>query len=442
MTTSDPSGGQCPAHQSPEYRAAVGEHGATAQQPQQPIEQPPPELPLPIHGPEFSANPRATYERLRAQGPIAPVEIAPGVYGYLTTTYRSALYLLRNTPNRFAKNPRHWQALRDGHVPPDSPAALMMGPRDNALWMDGPAHARHRRAITGSLDKVDTHALAATVTRIADQLIDSFAADGEIDLVSRYADPLPMLTLIDLFGCPEELGHRLVVAIGMLFDTDADGAQANAEIAASCMALTDLKRRDPGPDVTSWLLAHEACLDDEEMVQTILLVIGAATTPSSNLIMNGVLRMITDARFAGNVHDGVQPVSDALDEVLWNDPPVSNYSPLYALGYQTYEGITIHPGYPVLVSFAAANSDPALGLHAGSRAGNRGHLAFSAGVHACPSPDLARIISETAIERVLDRLQPLTFAGDLIRRPGTYHSGLTELLVRYQPSSPLAASER
>ncbi|NJQ07417.1 cytochrome P450 [Streptomyces lonarensis] len=430
--TTDPSGGQCPAHRSVNDTAG---HAATATQ------EPPPDHPLPIFGTEFSANPRATYERLRAQGPIAPVEISPGVYGYLTTTYRSALYLLRNTPNRFAKNPRHWQALREGHVPADSPAAMMMGPRDNALWMDGPAHARHRRAITGSLEKVDTHALADTVTAIADQLIDTFCADGRADLVPRYADPLPMMTLIKLFGCPDELGHRIVQAIGQLFD-GTDAAQASANVHASNLELVYLKRREPADDVTSWLLQHEAGLDDEEMIQTILLVIGAATTPSSNLIMNGLLRMITDSRFAGNVHDGVQPVSDAVDEVLWNDPPMANYSPLYALGYQTYEGITIHPGYPVLVSFAAANSDPALGMAPGSRAGNRGHLAFSAGVHACPAPDLARIITETAIERILDRLQPLTFAGDISRRPGTYHSGLTELLVHFQPTSPLASSER
>ncbi len=53
---------------------------------------------LPIHGAEFSADPRATYAQLRAQGPIAPCELDRGVYAYITTTYRSALYLLRNTP--------------------------------------------------------------------------------------------------------------------------------------------------------------------------------------------------------------------------------------------------------------------------------------------------------------------------------------------------------
>ena len=415
MTAPRRADGRCPAH---------------ASTPQQPVR------PLPIYGPAFSADPQATYTRLRRQGPIAPVEIAPGVWGYLTTTYRSALHLLRNTPSRFAKNPGHWQALATGRVPADSPALMMMRPRDNALWMDGHEHTRLRHAITSGLARVDTHALAATVKAIADQLIDAFAPTGSGDLVAQYADPLPMLTMTQVFGSPPDIGQRIVVAIATLFDTEQDSVAANSDLEAACLALTRQKRRRPGPDVVSWLI--EAGLGDEEMVQTTLLVIGAATTPSSNLIMNGLRRTITDSRFAGTVHDGVHPVSAALDEVLWDDPPVSNYSPLYALGHQTYQGIVLPPGYPILVSFAAANSDPALTREPGSRAGNRGHLAFSAGVHGCPAPDLARIIAETAIERALDRLPYLTLATDQPqRRPGTFHSGLTALPVRFQPAAPI-----
>ncbi|MFJ8691964.1 cytochrome P450 family protein [Streptomyces roseolilacinus] len=420
--TSHPSPGvqQCPAH-------------APA---------PPPTGPLPIHGPAFSADPHATYRRLREQGPIAPVEISPGVYGYLTVTYRAALHLLLNTPARFAKNPtEHWEALRLGQVPADSPARMMMQPRDNALWKDGEEHARLRRAITSALGRVDTFALAASVARIADGLVDSFAGTGHADLVAQYADPLPMLTMTSMFGCPPELGKRIVIAVTRLFDTDSDALQANTELEAACLELTRLKRARPGRDVTSDLIAAE--LSDAEMIQTIVLLIGAGSTPSSNLIMNALRLIISDPRFAGSVHAGVKPLADALDEVLWDIPPVSNYSPLYAIGEQTYEGVRLQTGYPILVSFAAANGDPA--LTPGARAGNRGHLAFSAGVHACPAPDLARIISETALERAVDRLAGLELAvapRELAPRPGTFHAGLTALPVRFQPDNRLAPTKR
>ncbi|MFD8882132.1 cytochrome P450 [Streptomyces erythrochromogenes] len=422
MTTHPTSGtGQCPAH----------------------TPTPPPAGPLPIYGPAFNANPHATYQQLRDQAPIMPVEISPGVYGYLAVTYRAALYLLQNTPARFGKDPRRWEALRRGQVPADSPALMMMQPRDNALWKDGAEHARLRHAITSSLARVDTHALAATVRQIADQLLSAFAADGHADLVAQYADPLPMLTMIEMFGCPPDLGRRIVVAVTRLFDADADGVQANAELEAACLELTRLKRAQPGRDVTTHLIA--AGLSDAEMVQTILLVIGAGSTPSSNLIMNSLRLIITDHRFAGTVHTGVKPLSDALDEVLWHIPPVSNYSPLYAIGEQSYEGLYLQEGFPILVSFAAANGDPALPYAAGARAGNRGHLAYSAGVHMCPAPDLARIIAETALECAVDRLGGLTLAvdpGELTARPATFHAGLTALPVRFQSDTHLPTTRR
>lgn len=397
---------------------------------------------LPIHGPEFSADPHATYERLRAAGPIVPVEIDHGMYGYLTTTYRAALHLLRNTPDKFAKDPRHWTALRTGQIPPGTPAVSMMQPRDNALWMDGLPHARLRKSITDTLDLVDTHALVATVSRIADGLIDAMAGRAEADLVAEYADPLPMQVLIELFGCPPDLGRRIVVAIGRLFDAGADAADASAEVASACLELTRLKRAAPASDATSWLLAHPAELTDVEMIQQILLVVGAATTPSSNLIANALLLMIDDPRFSGSVYEGVHSVGEAMDEVLWEDPPLANYSPLYARKPETYEGVRLEPGVPILVSFAAANADPALNGASRRRAGNRAHLAYSAGVHGCPAPDLAGVITETAVERVLDRLPDLRLAcdrEDLVRRPGTFHSGWTALPVLHAPVDPSAA---
>jgi len=112
---------------------------------------------------------------------------------------------------------------------------------------------------------------------------------------------------------------------------------------------------------------------------------------------------------------------------------------LYLREEHIYEGIRLLPGVPILVSFAAANSDPALAAGADRRAGNRAHLAFSAGIRACPAPDLARVISETAIERVLDRLPDLALncsPSQLVRRPGTFHSGWTHLPVTFPRTEP------
>ncbi|MDH6604528.1 cytochrome P450 [Streptomyces sp. SAI-208] len=401
---------------------------------------PTPTGPLKIFGPAFSANPHAVYEQLRTQAPVAPVEFDHHQWGYLAVTFRAAMYLLRNNPKLFSKDPHHWEALRRGEVPPTSPALMMMGPRDNALWKDGDEHLRLRRALTSALGTVDTHQLARTVTEIADHLIDRFASIGTADLVAQYCDVLPTLTVNAMYQAPPEISKEIIDTVTRLFLAGPDAAEANAALELACLELTRYKRSHPGRDVVSSLIATG--LNDAEMVPTLILLFGAAGPPPAKLIASGLLRILTDDRFAGDVHTGVHPVANALDDVLWQDPPVPNYCPLYARGVQIVEGVHIQPGIPILISFAAANTDPALtlGLPPGARTGNRGHLAFSAGAHACAAPGLARVICETAVERALDRLPGLALTIPPDHVPpmpgGTFIAGPAALPVRFQRDAP------
>ncbi|MFJ9901146.1 cytochrome P450 [Streptomyces sp. NPDC091280] len=396
--------------------------------------------PLPIFGPSFSADPHATYARLRAQGPVVPVEISPGVYGYLAVTHEAVSYLLRNNPALFAKDPAHWAALQQGQVPAGSPALMMMGPRDNCLWKDGAEHTRLRSAITHALDQVDTFALAESVARIADQLLDSFASVGRAELMAQYAGPLPMLTVIGMFDCPPALGERIVAAVTRLFSAGPDdAAQANADLEGACLELTRLKRDHPGPDVITYLI--RGGLGDREMVQTLLLLFGAAAPPEAEYIGSALLDIITDPHSGGSVHTGVRPVADALDTVMWKNPPVANYCPLYARGGpQWVAGVLLQPGYPIVCSYAAANSDPALftGISPDAFTGNRAHYGFSAGTHGCPAPGIARLIGEIAVERALDRLPQLALtiaAADVPTLPGPFLAGPAALPVSFQPDA-------
>ncbi len=90
------------------------------------------------------------------------------------------------------------------------------------------------------------------------------------------------------------------------------------------------------------------------------------------------------------------------------------------------------PGTPSLPprtgSAATADSDQLL-VVADGRAGNRGALAFGSGAHACRGPALARILSETPLERVPERLPGLDVVvpGSEVRnRPGTLPAELAE----------------
>ncbi|WP_307868271.1 cytochrome P450 [Umezawaea beigongshangensis] len=383
-----------------------------------------------LYGEAFAADPAATYDALRAHGHAAPVELAPGVPATLIVGYQAALEVLRN-PATFPKDPRRWQTT----VPPDSPILPMTSYRPNCQYADGAAHARLRGAVTGSLERVDLTALRGHIARCAVELISDFASTGRADLLHDYAEPLPLRVFTHLFGCPPSLGEQLAGHVRDIFD-GVNAEQADAKLLGCLNQLIALKRARPRTDVLSWLMEHPARLTDEELVHQLVLLMGAGQEPQQNLIANGLLLLLSDDSFAGDLSGGSMPVDDALDAILWTDPPMPNYGISYPVRDVDLFGTTLPADQPVVIGYAAANTDPT--LRSEHRAGNRAHLAWSAGPHACPAQQIARLIGSVAIETVLDRLPGLQLAvpaDQLTWRPGPFHRALTALPVRFPKPS-------
>lgn len=392
---------------------------------------------VPLHDKAFSADPRAVYEHLRRQGVAGSVELAPGVDAMLVTDHAAALRVL-HSPELFAKDPRRWLALADGTVPADSPVVPMMMHRPNCLFTDGAEHLRLRQAVTDSLDRIDPYQLRRFVERSSDYLVDQWAGTGSVDLLNSYAKTLPLLVFSELFGSPPELGDRLVAGIAGIFDAVGDAEAANHLLTGALVELVALKREQPGSDVTSWLMAHPNRLNDEEMIHQLVMLMSAGTEPQRNLIANGLRLILSDERFSVSLFGGGASVEDALDEVLWTDPPMANYAVHYPVRDVDLAGVTLRRGTPVVISFAATNSDPAL-FADGRRPNNRSHLAWSAGPHACPAKDSAWLIATAAIEKLLNRLPDLELAvpvAELDWRPGPFNRALTALPARFTPIPP------
>lgn len=388
---------------------------------------------MPLHGPEFAADQDASYTALRQYGPAAPVELAPGVDALLVTDYSMALQVLQN-PDTFAKDARRWKAFNEGRIPQNSGVLPMLQYRPNCLFTDGSEHLRLRQAVTDSMSQVDSHLLGRHVERVSTYLINQFSDHGVVDLLNDYAKMLPLLVFNELFGCPPEIGDRLIYGISAIFD-GVDAENGNAALTESLLELVALKRSSPGEDVTSWLMGHQAALTDEEMVHQLVMLMSAGTEPQRNLIANGLRLILSDDRYSGGQFGGALLVEDAIDDVLWNSPPMANYAPHYPVHDVELNGVRVNAGELVLISFAAANTDPALSSSR-QMLSKRAHLAWSAGPHACPAKDSAQLIAVVAIEKLLNHLPDIELAvpvDQLSWRPGPFHRALTELPARFSP---------
>ncbi|MEY9875117.1 cytochrome P450 [Streptacidiphilus sp. MAP12-33] len=386
---------------------------------------------MPLYGEDFAADPGASYDQLRAQGPAAPVELAPGVDATLVTSHEAALRVLQN-PGLFARDSRRWAALNEGRVPLDSPVLPMMFYRPNCLFTDGAEHLRLRKAVTESLARLNVNRLNRDVERIAGFLLDQFSPLGRADLISDYAKLLPLLLFNQLFGCPAGIGDRLTRSMSALFDGH-DVMQANEDLTACLMELIAIKRDQPGEDITSWLIQHPARLRDEELKDQLVMLMGAGVEPERNLIANALLVLL-----AGDVRgrrSGIR-IEDAIDQVLWNNPPIANYATHFPVQDVELGDVLLPAHTPVVIGFAAANTDPSLTTSRESLS-KGAHLAWGAGPHACPAKSPAQLIAITAIECLLNALPDIslvTAAERLAWRPGPFQRGLVALPVRFSPT--------
>ncbi|GAA5051488.1 cytochrome P450 [Nocardia callitridis] len=386
-----------------------------------------------MYSAEFAADPHAAYRQMRDQfGSLVPVELAPGVPATLVVGYQAALQIL-NDPEHFPADPRTWQR----NIPADCPVLPMMEWRPNPIRSAGQDHTRYRSAVSSALAKVDLHRLHATVEQIAVPLINSFCETGEADVLGQYAQPLIFAALSAMLGVTPEIGQRASEGMAAIFGM-VDAAAGNAMLGAALQDLVQLKRATPGEDVTSWLIQHPVGLSDEEMMQQLVLLYGAGLEPPQHLITNSLLLMLTDDRFAATVLDGSLSTRDALDEVLFNDPPMANFCISYPRQPILVDRMWLPAHQPVVVSMAACNNDPA--IRRGEILDNRSHLAFSAGPHACPARSPATLIVQDAIDQLLDALPELELAVPVSKlewRPDPFYRALVSLPVRFPPSPPI-----
>jgi len=384
---------------------------------------------IPIHTAEFSQNPHAAYEAMRERfGSLVPVELAPGVPATLVIGYHEAREIL-NDDTHFPADPRRWQKS----VPETCPVLPMMKWLPAPRYCTGAEHARYRGASVDAVDRVDLMALHDTVEHIALDLVGKFPEDGRADLLTAYAFPLVFRALNAIVGCPADLGEQLANGMAARFDAVEEKAARGFERAKHALTkLVRLKCEEPGDDIATRLIRHPARLDGRELIAQLMSVYGAGIEAMTNLLANTVALMLTDERFGGGLFSGGLSNRDALDEVLFRDPPIANFCFSYPPSPKLIDGMWLPAHQPVVVSLAACNNDPAVA--GGDRTGNRSHLAWGMGSHACPATDAAYLIVCDGVTQLLDAVPDIRLAvpkDELVWRPGPFHRALTALPVEH-----------
>ncbi|MBY8852207.1 cytochrome P450, partial [Saccharothrix sp. MB29] len=177
------------------------------------------------------------------------------------------------------------------------------------IGVDDPEHARQRRMLIPSFGVKRMAAMRPVLQQEVDRLIDGILADGPtIDLVSRFALPVPSIAICMLLGVPYD-DHDLFEERSRDFVGAATSAEADAAFGALYGYLFDLvrgKQEQPGEGLLDELITvqlAEGKLDHDELVKMAMVLLIAGHETTGNAISLGVLALLE--------HPGQQQEGDA-----------------------------------------------------------------------------------------------------------------------------------
>ncbi|MEV5575773.1 cytochrome P450 [Spirillospora sp. NPDC052269] len=390
-----------------------------------------------------TADPDAALERLwREHGPVAPVELMPGVRAWLVMGY-AEIRQITTQDHLFSRNADTWRLVQDGTVGPDSPLGPMMFHRDNVIGADGDEHRRLRRPIEQAMAGLDHRALRRAVERLSTELIDRIAPAGRGDLIADYAASIPVLAIGELIGLAPGRARELLEAMNLLFSSGPRAQEGNARFEALLNELVTSRMDGGSPDLTGFLAAHEDLGTMSEILQTLVVVVSASNHTSISWIAETLRLMLVDPRFAGRLNGGRLSIDDALDEVLARQPPMINFPARYPLADTVLADRPVRQGDALILGLAASARDTRVHASDWWTRGSRAHLAWSVGPHACPGRDPARTIARTAVATAQHLLGDLRLACDpseIEYQPSPWIRTAVGLPVTFTPRTPASTS--
>lgn len=391
----------------------------------------------PISETNAHADPQVVYDRLRAEwGPVAPVELEPGVNAWLVMGYEDLIHVSRHE-RTFAKDSAHWRDLAEGRVRPDSPLRVLMTPRPTAWMTDGEEHRRLRAPVDDAVSSLRLRDIRRFSREACAGTIASFASRGRADLMNDYALLIPALALGRMLGLEPAPARKLQQAQVDLLSGGERALSGLKRFEAILTSLIAARAAEPAGDMTTVIVHHPSIASDDERLQTMVVMIGAASENIMAWIAGTLQLMLTDARFSGRMHGGLLGIDDALDEVLWLEPPVSNLPARYAVHDTELGGRVIRKGDPLILGFGPAQADLRAGTDEWSRLGNRSHLAWGTGPHVCPAHAPGRLIVRTAVESALYLLPGVRLAvppGEIGRLESPWTRCPASLPVTFTPA--------
>ena len=391
-----------------------------------------------LFGPGAQEHWYEAYPILHREAPVLRIPgegFAPGTDGFVLTKYEDISMVVRD-PARFPPTLNlAIQQLLASDVPPDqAPNVNAMLLSMTTLRPTNELYRTHRQELTDPWVGPGANRHTEMITRCADRLIDGWIDRDEVEFISEFARPLPQLVMANVLGFPEEdipqLAEWGTAQVAAFVHGRGHRNELSQEEIREQFKLLDgfkeyvnekvlEKRRNPQDDMISWLtqVTYEALgrkLTDMEVNGVVYaMVIGGLETTQYALEEQAQLICEHPGLFEQLKADRDR-VRQFTEECMRLRSPTQGLSTRVTSQDEEFQGVKIPAGSLLHLRFAAGNVDPdewecPYDLDMNRKAVTR-HLVFSAGPRVCPGAGISRVEQVVAWNRLLDRLDGMSYA--------------------------------
>ncbi|MGA8189094.1 MAG: cytochrome P450, partial [Candidatus Sulfotelmatobacter sp.] len=282
---------------------------------------------------EILQDPYPTYARLHEEGPLHYVD-AGNQWAVWSIFSHAECSSIAKDPRLSAKRAKQMllplPLSRQGEF---SELARMFG-----LWlifMDPPEHTRLRKLLNKGFSAAAVEGLRPQAEAIVDQMLKPLQHGSEVELMSEFANPMPVRIISELLGVPQALHGTFVNASRAIAVFRGNPNRTVEEARAAQDALIELteffrktvaeRRRNKGSDLISLLIDIEEegeVLTEEELYAQCIALLFAGHETTRNLIGNGMYTLLQHPQETAELRERPEMIRSAVEELLRYESPV------------------------------------------------------------------------------------------------------------------------
>ena len=361
---------------------------------------------------ELEADPHGVFGRYRSIHPVVAHEKG----GYLVLRYADVERLTKDLRVRCTETAfPEMQGVTEG--------SLFDAFQYGMLTANGDVHHRRRSPFTRTFAARMINEMRPTIRRSAEELIDAWYADGQVEFIGNFAAQIPARVISGLLGLPRadipdftKLVYDVTRFISFsVRQEEIPGAEAAAHQLQDYVEKTlEERRRSPRDDFLSTFLAtadEAAEMSPLEIVfQIVQLIIGGTDTTRVAIAMQVALLLRHREQWTA-VCNNPELIPNAVAESMRFEPSVASTSRIAAEDIKVDGAVLPAGGFITLSTMSAMRDERAyvrpdvFDIHQTRQ--QRLHPIFGGGAHRCIGEALARAELEETLGALTTRISQL-----------------------------------